>query len=254
MYGFAGETSRAEELATELHRLLAVFPRYIAKPITPTWFDPDEVRRNEQFDAILRAHKKDRLALPIAALQATGSTYHNFSWMHLRRLAWFVPSLLSTWLEEVPTPSDPFARTTNAVFTIERILGDTAIVERHDWKWTSEEEAALASFFDAALRAALATPLETSAGRAVETLRVAAAMHIPVTPLVEAWMNERTELAEEQLLAALTGQPWDARRLLVHEKTVGRLRDAFFGANGLRAARLSDAEALVSSWLSQQPP
>lgn len=222
-----------------------MFPQYLAKPRCPTWFDSEEVRRNDHFDAIVRAHKKDRLTIPIAALQATGSPYHDFHLMHLRRLAWFVPSLLSMWLED--GSSGLFT-----IETIEGILRDTAIVEGADWRWLSEEEAALGSFFDAALRAALATPVEHSAGRAVETLRVAAAMHIPVTPLIEVWMGEHTELAEEHLLAALADQQHDARCLLVHEKTVERLREAFFRADGVRARGLSAAEGLVSSWLSQQ--
>jgi hypothetical protein len=58
--------------------------------------------RNDHFDALLRAHKKDRLAIPIQALRATGAPYHGFDLVHPRRLAWFVPSLLASWLERAP--------------------------------------------------------------------------------------------------------------------------------------------------------
>src|SRR5262249_50706578 len=157
-----------------------------------------------QFDAIVRAHEKERLAMPIAALEASGAPYHNFLFMHLRRLAWFVPSLLSMWLDAPP-----------ALTTIGPILRAAAGLEVDAWRWEPREEAALGSFFDVVLRAVLATPVEAAAGRALETVRLAAAMHVSVTPLLETWMSERATLAEDHLLAALdASQARDARRFL----------------------------------------
>ena len=62
MIGFDGRPDLAAGLRGALEGLLTVFPEHLAKPRPPTWFDGDELERNDHFDAILRAHKKDRLA------------------------------------------------------------------------------------------------------------------------------------------------------------------------------------------------
>ena len=98
MIGFDGDAGRAAQLRAALEGLLGVFPEHLAKARPPTWFEGDELVRNELFDAILRAHKRERLAVPIQALRAAGAPYHGFERMHRRRLAWFVPSLLASWL------------------------------------------------------------------------------------------------------------------------------------------------------------
>jgi hypothetical protein len=153
MIGFDGDPTLEAALRASLVGLLEVFPEHLAKPRPPTWFDPEEIVRNDQFDALLRAHKKDRLAIPIQALRATGATYHNFDLIHPRRLAWFVPSLLASWLDRAPGRTPEIGAR-----DLDSIVGDATIVDE-DWESTDDEAAALASFFEAALAAALATEL-----------------------------------------------------------------------------------------------
>ncbi|RYE91842.1 MAG: hypothetical protein EOO75_08025 [Myxococcales bacterium] len=64
MIGFDGDPARAADLRAALAGLVAVFPEHLAKARPPTWFDADELVQNDLFDSILRAHKRDRLALP----------------------------------------------------------------------------------------------------------------------------------------------------------------------------------------------
>jgi hypothetical protein len=276
VFGFDGDPSRLARLREELSRVHDAFPRHLEKALPPAWFDAEDMARNQRFDAIVRAHKNNRLELPIVAIQHEGTPYHNFSLMHLRRLAWFVPSLLAAWSRA--DSSFPFGRLRGRELT--SILASTEIVEGPDWSWTTSEVAALSSFFEAALLAALATPLvraepasvrklqalqdsgrviealelaadldSTSAGRALETLDLAAAMHVPDAPLADAWANEPTTLAEDHVLVALDDALPDRRPLLARASVADRLSHAFFEATGERAEKLSAAEALVRAWL-----
>lgn len=249
MIGFDGDHARVARLRAELEAVLAAFPPYAEKSASPTWFDPEEVAMNDRFDAIVRAHVKDRLRLPVVALSLEGAAYHNFLFMHLRRLAWFVPSLLAAWL--AAPPAFPMGRFTAR--SIARILQDTEIVEGKEWAWSPTEAAALASFFDAAISAALATPappppadpFDVLPARAFETVQLAEIMHVPTKPLVEAWVRERTPLADGQLADAFDRDAHLAARLLLHGGFLDRLEAAFFASEGERAKRLSLAVELV---------
>jgi hypothetical protein len=199
--------------------------------------------------------------------------------MHLRRLAWFIPSLLAAWLEA--GPRYPFGRFNAA--DIARILSDTAIIEGDTWAWTEKEAAALGSFFEAALLAALATPLRPAMpseelerrragdltgasaaasleadveremhelGRALETIELAFAMHVPIEPLVERWMAEPQREALEHLLAGFRSARADeAAGLLAFEVVGDRLAKAFLVASGPLADEIARAEALVQERL-----
>jgi hypothetical protein len=266
MIGFDGDPTREAALRRSLVRLLEVFPEHLAKPRPPTWFDADELVRNDHFDALLRAHKKDRLAIPIQALRATGAPYHGFDLVHPRRLAWFVPSLLASWLDRAPgmAPELPFGAN-----DLESIVGDATIsdadADGDEWEWTDEEAAALAAFFEAALAAALATelapPREPDVERPredgvrvwslrspsvpLDVLRVARALRVPLELLVIQWAEDPSPLAVEHLLEAVTDPTVQAKHYLSHEAVADRLGAAFFEATGERQARLSKAEATV---------
>lgn len=240
---------------------MEVFPEHLAKARPPTWFDADELVRNDHFDAILRAHRKERLALPIQALRAAGAAYHGFDRMHLRRLAWFVPSLLASWLDRAPGPgAEPFG-----AGDLEVILGGTTAADDDDGEWTDEEAAALAVFFETALDAALATPLAEARVPEIERpredgvriwslhspsvpldlLRVARAFAAPLEPIVVRWALDPAPLALDHLLEAVFDTTLPAKHYLSHEAVADRLGDAFFEASGERALRLSKAEATV---------
>jgi hypothetical protein len=256
--GFDGDPSRAAALRAALVGLLDVFPQHLPKPRHPTWLEPDELARNEQFAAILRAHKKDRLAIPIEALRATGAPYHGFDRLHPRRLAWFVPSLLASWLDGAPSRS----RGVFGAGEIEEIVED---VSDDDWEWTTEESEALDGFFVIALDAALASPLRPvrepaverpledgvrvwslhSPSVALDVLRVATALRVPIEPLIDRWTSDPTPLALDHLLEAVFDTIIPAKHWLSWEPVADRLGEAFFDATGARQERLSKAEATV---------
>lgn len=246
MIGFDGDPAREAELRAALVGLLAVFPEHLAK-VRP---------HNAQFDAILRAHKHDRLAIPIQALRATG-----FDFSRAQHLAWFVPSLLASWLDRGPGPStQPFGAS-----DIEDITGGVATVEGDDWGWSDDETAALTAFFETALDAALATalrpprqaanerPLEDgvrvwslcSPSVPLDSLRVARALRAPLDPLVSRWALDPSPLALDHLLEAVYDTTMPAKHFLSDESVADRLGAAFFDATGERQARLSKAEATV---------
>lgn len=262
MIGFDGDPTRAAALRASLVRLLEVFPEHLAKPRPPTGFDADDLVRNDQFDAILRANKKDRLAIPIQALRATGAPYHGFDLVHPRRLAWFVPSLVASWLDRAqgPTTERPFGAS-----DLELIVGDATTADGDEWAWTDDEAAALAAFCAAALAAALGTKLATPREPATErpredgvrvwslhspsvpldVLRVARALRVPLDPLVMQWAKEPTPLALDHLLEAVYDTTVPSKHFLSDEAVADRLGTAFFEATGERQARLSKAEATV---------
>lgn len=259
---FDGDPEKAARVREALLVVTRVFPEHLAKSRTPTWFHSHEIEQNDQFDAIVRAHKKDRLTIPIQALVRTGSPYHNFDLMHARRLAWFVPTLLAAWLD----------RAAGAVGAgdIEPILARTAIVEGDHWAWSDDETAALESFFGAALDAALATrlppprapdrPLEDGVqvwsfhapSVPLDVLRVAQAMRVDIEPLVLAWANGEGGLVLDHLLEAVFDPTTSAKHRLAHEAVAERLGEAFFEATGERAVRLSKAERNVRRWIARR--
>ena len=261
MMGFDGDAERAAALRAALDGLLDVFPEHLAKPRPPTWFDAEALVRNDQFDAILRAHKKDRLEIPIQALRAAGAPYHGFALVHPRRLAWFVPSLLASWLDRAPGPADePFGAS-----DLESIVNDATTPDDEDWEWTEAEAAALATFFEAALDAALATPLGPLRDPPIErpredgiqvwsahapsvpldVLRVAKALRVPLDPLLRQWALDPSPRALDHLLEAVYDPSVPSKHYLSDEAVADRLGEAFFGATGERQARLSKAEATV---------
>lgn len=262
MIGFEGDPERVARLRDVLAGLVAAFPEHLAKSQPPTWFEPHEIAQNDQFDAIVRAHKKDRLGLPIQALLRVGSPHHNFELMPLRRLAWFVPALLGGWLDR--------ATGDVRVTDLERICESTAEVEGGWWAWTEEEDAALSSFFDAVLDAALATPLPPARAPErpledglqvwsfhapsvpLEVLRAARALRVATEPLVLAWVNAETPLAGDHLLEAVFDPTAPAKHWLAEEPVADRLADAFFDATGERAIRLSKAEKHVRRWIARR--
>lgn len=262
MIGFDGDPSLEARVREALLAVLDAFPEHLAKPQPPTWFEPDEIAHNDQFDALLRAHKKDRLAIPVQALLRVGAPHHNFELMPLRRLAWFVPSLLAAWLDRADLPTED----------LERICASTAELEGHWWAWTEEEAAALATFFGAALEAALATPLPPSRDPKrpledglqvwsfhapsvpLDVVRAAKALRVEIEPLLLAWVNEETPLALAHLLEAVFDPTVPAKRFLAFEPVADRLGDAFFEATGPEATRWSRAEVHVRRWIARRDP
>lgn len=260
MIGFDGDRALETALREALANVLAVFPEHLAKPRPPTSFDADDLVRNDHFDAILRAHKKERLAIPVQALRATGARYHGFDLVHPRRLAWFVPSLVASWLERAPGPTDePFGAGELAAIV------DGASDEDGEWEWTEDEGAALAAFFEAALSAALATSLAPprppeierpredgvrvwslhSPSTPLDVLRVATALRVASDPLVVRWALDPAPLALDHLLEAVYDTRIASKHYLSDEAVADRLGAAFFDATGERQARLSKAEATV---------
>lgn len=253
MIGFDGDPGLEGALHVALVGLLAVFPEHLAKPHAPAPFEGHEIARNDQFDAILRAHKHERLAIPIQALRATGAPYHGFESMPARRFAWFVPSILSSWLERAPGPGEePFGAN-----DIEQMAGDV--------EWTEEEAAELDAFFATALDAALATPLREarapeherpledgvrvwslhSPSVPLDVLRVARALGVDIDPLVVRWALDPSPLALDHLLEAVYDTVVASKHFLSHEAVAERLGSAFFEATGERQQRLSKAEVTV---------
>ena len=260
--GFDGDPWLVARIREALLAVASTFPEHLAKSQPPTWFEPTEMAQNELFDALVRAHKKDRLAMPIQALLRAGAPHHNFELMLVRRLAWFVPSLVSAWLDR-PGGDLPSA-------DLERIFASTAEVEGPYWAWTEEEEGALATLFGAALDAALATPLPPPCAPdrpledgvqvwsfhapsvPLDVLRAAKALHVDLDPLVLAWVNEESALALEHLLEAVFDPTFPAKRVLAYEPVADRLGDAFFEATGERAVRFSRAEVHVRRWIARR--
>lgn len=262
MIGFDGSPGLAAQLEAGLARLVTVFPEHLAKPTPPAPFEPHQAARNDQFDAIVRAHKRDRLALPIQALIWTGAPHHGFEQMHLRRLAWFVPTMLAAWLERRIGANDLRFGPDD----LERILGSTIEVE--GWlPWTQEEYDALQAFFAIAIDAALATalppaqpsrrPLEdgiavwSDHGPSVplEVLRVARMLELPREPLVARWVAEPSL---DHLLEGVLDPTTSAKHVLAEEAVADRLGEAFFSASGERALRISKAEKNVRRWIARR--
>ena len=260
MIGFDGDPPRAADLRAALCDVLAAFPEHLAKARPTVPFEAEEMAQNELFDAIVRAHKKDRLGLPIQALRVAGAPAHGFSHMHLRRFAWFVPALLASWIDAAPGPSSaPFGPG-----DLETMLADVD-TDHEDGAWTDEEAASLEAFFDAALVAALATALSPERAPArerpaedgvrvwslrspsapLEVMRVARAFGVPLEPLVIQWALEPTEQALDHLLEAVFDTEIASKHFLSHEAVADRLGEGFFEASGERAQRLSKAEATV---------
>lgn len=258
MLGFDGDPSRAAALLAALDDVLAVFPEHLAKPPAATSFDSDARERDDLFEAILRAHKRDRLLLPIQALRATGAERHGFSRMPLRRFAWFVPSLLASWLARAPGHT-PFGAD-----DLVAMLGEIAQDET-DEGWTDDEATALEAFFERALDAAISTPLSPpqpptterpleegvrvwshhSPSLPLDVLRVARAFGLSLEPLVIRWALDEPSLALDHLLEAVFDTITASKHFLSHEAVADRLGEAFFEAEGERARRLSKAEATV---------
>lgn len=260
MLGFDGDPSRAAALVAALDDVLAVFPEHLAKPPAATSFDAEARERDDLFDAILRAHKRDRLILPIQALRATGAARHGFPGMPLRRFAWFVPSLLASWLARAPGHT-PFGAD-----DLVAMLGEIAPNEDEtDEGFTDEEAAALEAFFERALDAAIATPLSPPHAPATErpleegvrvwslhspslpldVLRVARAFGLSLEPLVIRWALDEPSLALDHLLEAVFDTLTASKHFLSHEAVADRLGEGFFEAEDERARRLSKAEATV---------
>lgn len=261
MIGFDGDPTRVAALRAALVGLLDVFPEHMPKPRPPAPFDGDELARNDHFDAVLRAHKRDRLDLPIQALRATGAPYYGFDRIHPRRLAWFVPSLLASWLGAGPGPGPgPFG-----AGDIEAIVLEATTEDGDDWEWTEQESAALDAFFEIALDAALATPLRAprdsqnerpredgvrvwslhSPSTPLDLLRVARALRLSLEPLVVRWALDPSPLALDHLLEAVYDTTIASKHYLAHEAVADRLGAAFFDATGERQVRLSKAERTV---------
>lgn len=262
--GFDGDPVQETRLRAALVGLLDVFPQHLAKPRPPSGketFDRNELAQNDHFDAILRGHKKDRLSIPIQALRAASTRYYGFDHIHPRRLAWFLPSILAAWLDRAPGPTDePFGPS-----DIEAIAAEATDEDEGDWDWTVDEHAALAAFFEFALDAALATPLEEAREPAIErpredgirvwslhspsvpleVLRVARALNVPLEPLVVRWSFDPSPLALDHLLEAVYDTTLASKHYLSHEAVAERLDSAFFEASGERQIRLSKAEATV---------
>lgn len=261
MIGFDGDPARLSALHAALRALLEVFPEHLAKPPPATWRGLEPLERDEQFDAILRAHKRDRLAIPVQALRATGAPYHGFERMPPRRLAWFVPTLLASWLSRAPgSASEPFG-----AGDLEEILENAATDDGEDGGFTADESTALASFFEIALDAALATPLREGRAPAPErpledgvrvwsvhspsvpldVVRVARAFGVDSDDLLVRWALDDTALALDHLLEAVFDASIASKHYLSHEAVADRLAAGFFTAAGERQIRLSKAEATV---------
>ena len=254
MRGIEGDPALEHELRAALERVLHVFPEHLARPQPPVAFEAAELVQNARFDAILAAHRKDRLTLPIQALRSAGAPYHGFERMRPRRLAWFVPSLLASWLDRAPAAGDePFGAS-----DLEALVGE-------GWEWTDEEHAALGAFFEVALDAALATPLRRahepaqarpledgvrvwslhSPSLPLEILRVANALHVPLDALAARWALDPSPLALDHLLEAVFDTTVASKHYLSHEAVADRLDEAFFAATGEHQERLAKAEATV---------
>lgn len=262
MLGFDGNPDLAKALRDALVGLFDTFPAHLAKPHPPAPFEAAELATNERFDAILRAYKRDRLGLPIQALRAIGAPYYGLERAHPRRLAWFVPSLLASWLDRAPGPGNaPFG-----VADLEAIVDDAEDLESDGWDWTDDEHAALAAFFAVALAAALATPLRDALatdeptrpredGIAVwsvhspsvplDVLRIAKALRAPLEPLVRQWAADPAPLALDHLVEAIYDTKTASKHFLSDEAVADRLAEAFFEATGERQQRLSKAEVTV---------
>lgn len=235
------------DLRAELSRLLDVFPQQLSKAPPETIFDREELARNEQFDAILRAHRKHRLDLPIEALRRSGAPTHNFDSMPPRRLAWFVPSLLASWLD----PAVSFS------------ISDLEEVCAGNTEFSEPESEALAAFFETALAAALETPLPSARepdralqdglqvwsrhfpSAPLEVLRAAKALDVPLDPLVGQWARDPSPLAGDHLLEAVFDPTVASKHYLSDEAVADRLANAFFEATGEKQLRLSKAEKKV---------
>jgi hypothetical protein len=80
---------------------------------------------------------------------------------------------------------------------------------------------------------------------ALDVLRVATALRVPIEPLIDRWTSDPTPLALDHLLEAVFDTIIPAKHWLSWEPVADRLGEAFFDATGARQERLSKAEATV---------
>lgn len=258
--GFDGSPARLERVREALAHVDRAFPQHLEAARVPGLLYPEDVERNERLDAIVRSHEAPRLAFDTSVLQ--GGEGGDHASMQLRRFAWFVPALLASWLESRPLP--PFARLHGHV--IQSMLEEATIAEEDDASWQPREAVALASFFDAALVAALATPIASlaaapspmpfslepevgAAPRSLETIELAVAMRVPPAPLVTRWLEERTPFADEHLSSAVSS-PTGGWSLLAEARVVQHLAEAAARSSGARAARYEEAASRLRRYAS----
>jgi hypothetical protein len=260
------DPDRAALLQRRLVELDAAFPARLEAAAAlcvycegPAFEEPEQRVRS-----LVRAWKGRRLELPVQALLRE-SLGHGPAVVHgsLRRLAFFLPALIAGWLRD---PSEV------SLEELVQLVQEAEAAEatyrgRSPACWSAGERDALSSLFLALLRAQLSSP-ESDPGA---TLSTSCALRVPVDPLIEGWLEDRTRTAEDHLLAAVARlegrrpvrepRPPAAGELtrqgawvLVREATRVALERRFFEAQETepdRAPAWSQAEAAVQRLLAE---
>ncbi len=231
----------------------------------------------ERFEAIVRAHRADRLTLPVHALVPI-ELGHGSGVLHrdLRRLAWFLPAFLATSVRE----GESFVQT---MMTLVRLLDEARGLLRapeEAWRcFRDEEGAALTGFLVAAASGALSDPAGEE--ELAASVAVAHAAGLDLGPFAAAWLAlAATDSHARHHLHALVAcvldptawggaplSPWPSgtalekplRAVLVREDVRAWLEAAFLAcavdddAGRAEASALSRSEAAVASALGSCP-
>jgi hypothetical protein len=268
-------------LAAALAQLDAVFPRAAERGevdrYTPRY--PEDVALDRHADAVYRAWKHRRLEMPLGAFAPSRWAQDIFVRYSIRRLAFFVPALLADWVAAEGLTDAPW----QIALIEEAERRETAMRGDAARRFTDEEQRALACFFDAALRVALAhgsqrvgvakEPVDAaemfsrwwalphgescsptayrprSASSAESVIELATFYHVPIDPLFDVWLGDASRVAEQQLLDTVVADVplrppvWTPVRI---ERAADHLARRFFDETDREwAERLSSAEAIT---------
>ncbi len=245
-------------LAPELAELLRVFPAHPERAQLLTMYDRDPEDRPDwdAFEAFVRAHKRDRLAMPIVGLvRWNRRTIHG----SFRRFAYFVPTILGACLTEQPPEWlswDSAARWVSDARDAEAIYhAEYGAASPRDF--TEEERHAMSGFFAAAVRETVHGPLPE---QGLEVLECATRFDAYPRDVLLAWVALDDVDAEAALVHAIGTCLSDSSRsiaypVVVHETVRASLEQRFLASTDpKRAAALSDAEAALSAHVRWSAP
>jgi len=160
-----------KRLLPELEELLRVFPAHAERPRLLTMYDRDDEDRRDwdAFEAVVRAHKRKRLDMPIVLLERWHErTIHG----SFRRFAYFVPSILAACL---PEAADGGPWTSAASWVRDARSAEALYHATYGSKtprgFKDDERQALRAFFGAAVRETEAGPRPNRARDALACAR-----------------------------------------------------------------------------------
>lgn len=239
-----------ERLAAELAELVRVFPAHPERAHLLTMYDRDDEDRPDwdAFEAFVRAHKQDRLAMPAMQLIAWRTRTIKGSF---RRFAYFVPTILAACVSE---STDGWLTWRSASsWLAEARSGESFYHAEYGSPvprdFTEDERRAMSAFFAAALRETVHGP---SPDEALDVLVCAAAFDAHPRDVLLAWIALGDVDAEAALARAVPEVLGNSRHTKLHaavadERVRAALEQRFLASTDpKRAAALSELEAVVA--------